>query len=343
MRSRPWSRSMTTSPSAVQWAVRQAAQGAVILALLAVPAASAAQQPDPGAVRVETADVSRFLAALDSLAGATTEADSAAVLFRNYYYPGTPGLGDFIRSRIGSVFDLLDQIKARPAYYAHLRESLAGLEAHEPRIRAALGRFEEIYPDAVFTDIYMVVGRMNSGGTVSPERILIGAEMYGRDDSAPEHELSDWETAVLKDGRMLDAIAVHELMHINQPRQPRGDVTLLARALREGGADFITELVTGRNINAHVHEWAVPRRAELWAEFRERMGGTETAGWLYDTSRQDRPADLGYWMGYEIARAYYELAEDKRQAIAEILGSGLEAEDFLQRSGYAGEVAGGMR
>lgn len=323
-------------PEIVSAAVRAHVLAAVVIAVstLVVPAGVGGQQPDPGSIRIETADVRRFLSALDSLGEATTEADSAAVLFRTYYYPGTPGLRDFIRSRIGSVFHLLDQIRARPGYYGHLRESLAGLEAHEPRIRAGLERFEALYPEAVFTDIYLVVGRMNSGGTVSARNILIGAEMYGRDEGAPEHELNDWEAAVLRDGRLLDAIAVHELMHINQP-QLSGRLTLLQGSLREGGADFVTELVTGRNINAHVHEWAAPRRVELWAEFRERLNGTDMSGWLYDTSREDRPADLGYWIGYEIARAYYEGAEDKSRAIGEILGSGLEAEAFLERSGYA--------
>ena len=43
---------------------------------------------------------------------------------------------------------------------------------------------------------------------------------------------------------------------------------------------------------------------------------------------------LGYFMGYRIAQAYYERAPDKKTAIRDILRV-KNAEDFLERSGYA--------
>jgi hypothetical protein len=306
-------------------------------ALLLMAAAPAATQVGtPETVRIEVGDVARFLEALDSLRFAATGEDSAAVLLQRYYEPASPGLLDFVRLRIGGANNLLAKIAARPAYYAHLPTSLARVQEAEPAIRDAFRRFEALHPEAVFTDVYLVVGRMNSGGTTSRDRILIGAEMYGRDAEAPTHELNGWERAVLGDAGMLDGIVVHELMHINQPWQEGASPTLLQQALREGGADFVAELVTGKNINAHVHAWADPREAELWEEFRASMGGTDYSGWLYSTPAEGRPADLAYWMGYRIARAYYEGAEDKRRAIADILASPLDAETFLRRSGYAG-------
>lgn len=75
------------------------------------------------------------------------------------------------------------------------------------------------------------------------------------------------------------------------------------------------------------------------AEFRERMDGTDYAGWLYDAAegRTDgRPADLGYWMGYRIARGYYARATDRTAAIRDML----RIEDFdafLHASGAAEE------
>jgi uncharacterized protein YjaZ len=64
------------------------------------------------------------------------------------------------------------------------------------------------------------------------------------------------------------------------------------------------------------------------------MNERETAGWLYGGQPEGRPADLGYFFGYRIARAYYERAEDKTRALREIL----TATDFprlLEVSGYA--------
>ena len=65
------------------------------------------------------------------------------------------------------------------------------------------------------------------------------------------------------------------------------------------------------------------------------MHGTELAGWLHGGADSDgRASDLGYWMGYRIAKSYYDLAEDKQQALADILEI-TDFETFLESSGYA--------
>ena len=304
-----------------------------VLSLLNVAPAHA-QHADPDSARIEIGDVTRFLRVLDTLAAARTYDDSALVLFRDYYLPGSPGLRGFIRSRIGSPFELLDQMTSHHAYYAHLPRSLAGLAATQTEIRAMFRRFKQLWPDARFADTYFLVGRMNSGGTTSRTLVLIGSEMYGRDADAPETEFSPWERTVLRDLSMVPTIVLHETMHVNQ--QGVAHPTLLQQALVEGGADFVAELVTGRNINEHVHAWADPREAALWEEFRAAMDGYDYTSW-FGSSRPDRPADVGYWMGYRIARAYYLRASDKTRAIGDILHV-TDADAFLAASGYPDTV-----
>lgn len=77
-------------------------------------------------------------------------------------------------------------------------------------------------------DVHFVIGRMNSGITTSQDKLLAGATIDGRD-----------ATAAVRD-----------------------------RAIREAGADFVAELVAGRNLNDHVHAWAHPREREVWREVR---------------------------------------------------------------------------
>jgi uncharacterized protein YjaZ len=57
--------------------------------------------------------------------------------------------------------------------------------------------------------------------------------------------------------------------------------------------------------------------------------------WLYNQARAtaEWPADLGYYVGYKIAEAYYARASDPRQAIREMLRIE-EPQKFLARSGY---------
>jgi uncharacterized protein YjaZ len=108
---------------------------------------------------------------------------------------------------------------------------------------------------------------------------------------------------------------------------------LLAACIKEGAADFLAELISGKHINQHVHEFANPKEKELWLEFKDRMDKKEYTGWLY-SSAKGRPNDLGYWMGYKITKAYYDQAQDKKAAIREILTI-KNFNSFLTQSGYA--------
>lgn len=270
---------------------------------------------------------------LPKLQQARTADDSAIVLFNDYYLPGSPGLRDFIRARLASTFSFVDVMRAHPKYYAHLPQSLSDLSLMAKNINPALHKFQQIYPDAVFADVYFVVGKLTSGGTTSSTRILIGSEMYGRDSSAPMDEMDAWHKAVLKDDKNLDAIVVHELMHINQKSHPNRN-SLLSAVLTEGGADFLAELVTGKNINSAIFAWADAHDKQLWTEFSAARNESNYSNWLYNGSNiKDRPADLGYWMGYQIAKAYYDHAADKRQAIRDLLELN-DLEQILQGSHY---------
>ena len=48
---------------------------------------------------------------------------------------------------------------------------------------------------------------------------------------------------------------------------------------------------------------------------------------------KDKPADLGYYMGYHIAKSYYENAKDKKQAVIDIIEMKNPLQ-FLGKSGY---------
>lgn len=319
---------------------------AILLLSCLLPLVACAQapsfSPDPESARLVTADLPRFWEAWDA-AGQAADARARAAAFQEHYFdPGSAGLEAFTRLRIKDAGRLLAVIDEHPRYYAALRTRMDELEARKPEMREMLARMEALYPGAVFPDVYFLVGRMNSGGTVDATGLLIGVEMFGRADGVPLDELGPWHRAVVGEFDNLPVIVAHEWVHFQQQSDVDGQPTLLQAAIGEGVADFIAELGAGRHINTHVHAWAEPRAAGLWAEFRERMHGTDYSGWLYEgqAAAGDRPADLGYWMGYRIARAYYERAKDKPAAIGEML----RIEDFnafLDASGVAAEFERG--
>lgn len=191
-------------------------------------------------------------------------------------------------------------------------------------MRAAFRKLKDIYSDAVFPDVYLLIGRMNSGGTFTPNALLIGVDMYGMTPTTPKDELSDWHKQVLKPIDEIPYIVAHELIHYQQ-KYPAGERSLLGASIGEGSADFIAELIAGSHINKHLHTFGDPKERELWSEFKNSMAANDTSLWLYNGNKvKDRPADLGYYMGYKIAEAYYKNAADKKQAVRDIL----EIKDF---------------
>ncbi len=193
------------------------------------------------------------------------------------------------------------------------------------RLSPASSKLKEIYPEAVFPDIYFVIGRMSAAGTVSDKGLLIGVDMFGKNGNAPTDELGAWHKAVVSSADRLPYIVAHELIHYEQKNVD--DATLLARALGEGVPDFVAELIAGDTINPHLHKYANPLEKELWLEFKKEMNGTNDGNWLYQGDKAvNRPADLGYWMGYKIAENYYKNAKDKKQAVKDML----EIKDFAK-------------
>ncbi len=289
----------------------------VSLAICAFGASSiaSAQSPpvtsDPDSARLLTSDVELFWAVVDR-----SPVDSLTVYLQQQYLDrGTDGLRDFIPQRILSADALAQRFRTERERYEDRRSvSLAALSA-EPEIRAAFRALKERYAAAVFPDVYFVVGRFNSGGTVSARGLLIGAEMQSDAGSFP-------------------AIVAHELIHFQQARVDTSLRTLLAMSIQEGSADFIAELISGRHINERAHAYALPREPELWAEFQLVMHERQAAGWLYGGQPEGRPADLGYFFGYRIAQAYYALADDKAVALREILTT-TDFPGLLTASGYA--------
>ena len=284
---------------------------------------------DPAAVKLITDDIGHFWQAFDARAALGT----AAAIDSLYFKPATPGLKDWIRLRLTDAKTFAATIDRVPRYYESARTSTLQIARAEPRIRDALVALKAFYPDAVFPDVYFVIGRLTSGGTTGRSGLLIGAEMYARTTDSALVGLSDWHKQVLSNVEKVPAVVAHELVHYQQ--SIRGS-TLLAHALREGSADFVAELASHDNINAHVHAWvhAVPdRERALWVEFQRDMLGTDVKQWFSSTDVNVRPKDLGYFMGYQIAAAYYDNHEDKTGALKDILTTS-DPEKLLRDSGY---------
>ena len=323
--------------------MKRIATAALALYLLVSASAGAAQtaEPhvnrDPERVQFVTSDIDNFWRAYDLANQESDRTKQIAIYQREYLDRGSTGLQDFLRMRIKSAEDLLAAIERQPKYYASIRSSTLRVREMEDEMRGSFQRFKTLYPNAVFPDVYFVVGASNTGGTASRNGLLIGTEMYGSTPETPRDELPDWMKAVLRPIHTLPAIVAHESCHFNQklPEQK----TLLDKAIQEGSCDFVGELIAGETINPMRQAHGDAHEAELWREFEAEMDSTGVRNWMYNgPTAKDRPADLGYHMGYKITQAFYNHAEDKHRALDDILNI-TDFRDFLQRSRYREKFA----
>jgi hypothetical protein len=310
---------------------------AAVLAALALFGCRSSTAPvtttSPESARLVYDDITRFWTAFDKIHSSV----DTMPLRVDYLDRGTQGLKAFTEARWRNARTLTLMVWPRRNYYQSIRQNTLAAHTLEPAIRAGFRQLEAMYDDAVFPDVYFAIGGMSTGGTTSGRGLLIGTELYSLAATSPLEELTPWQRSVVRPADVLPAIVVHELIHYQQ-RYGTTSRTLLAQSIIEGSADFLSELITSKTINSHLEAYAGPREAELWREFEAAMNGNDVSRWLYNggtvTDSTARPADLGYWIGARITRAYYDRTPDKRAAVRDIL-TVRHFNDFLNRSGYA--------
>ena len=233
--------------------------------------------------------------------------------FVEYIQKGSPGVKAFTENRIINADSLFTVVKKRKVDYESSRNVLDGLSSKEKRVKAIYSSLKYWYPKAKFPPIYFVYGRFNSGGTSAPEGVVIGIEKLQNLDG-------------------ISGLIAHELIHYQQ--NITGKDMLLKWCLMEGGADFIGELISGGSINQFSYKYGAQNQDKLCQEFVTRLKNTDYQDWLYGTSKKDdRPNDLGYWIGYKIIESYFNKQKDKQKAIDDILNI-KDPLQFLKESGF---------
>ena len=303
----------TPDATALVGATSRLEQSRIVANQLAQTPPARAPSADPDSAKLVASDIGLFWNAVNK-----APRDSLAeYLQREYLNRASVGAREFIPGRIMSAEDLAAFVDANRARYDSVRAATLDVTRANAAIRAAFKRLKALYPPAVFPDVYFVIGRFNSGGTSSSHGLIIGAEMYS-------------------DPARLPAIVSHELIHFQQ-HYP--SPTLLEHSFMEGTADFIGEMISGVQINSDAHQYGRAHEHELWQEFSAHFDERNFFPWMYGRPTDGRPSDLGYFIGYRIAQAYYDRATDKAKAIRDIIGGETPGTGMIRRllaeSGYS--------
>jgi hypothetical protein len=308
--------------------------------------ANESRMHDPDAAKLETSDIDDFWRAYDAAMTSLRHSadpkskeatEAAAAAFGSLYIdPASAALQTYFLVKVDALEDFVRVTRSYPRFFDSIRPNTLRVRALEPEFRVLFRKMRDAVPDAVFPDVTFVMGSMSSGGTSVSGGLVIGMDLNARADDTVLSELSPGARQMVENTFVqLPHILTHELAHAQQ--HGRAESSLLAQILKEGGADFVALLVSGGTANPALDAYGPPHEAALWQEFQPVMKSTDPkvrSRWLYGTRGDPlRPADLGYFVGLRICKAFYDRAVDKRSAIHALLNIDDEYA-FLAASGY---------
>jgi Predicted Zn-dependent protease (DUF2268) len=269
---------------------------------------------------VLTEDVDRFYAVYDAAGGKPT----GEQLQSGYLDKGTEGLRQLARIRRINGVRIAESVASNPALYTEARKCMATLPRVRERVTLALQKLRDLYPEARFPPVTIAVGPGKPVGVGSPETgVQIGLEALCA---------TDWLNRDVED-RFVYVIA-HEFVHVQQAPElaDKRHPSVLEGSLIEGIAEFVGEMIAGDTAYSQIAARTAGREKEIETKFRAEVDEADVSEWLFNSTREN-PGDLGYWVGYRIAKAYYRRAEDKREALREMIEM-RDPKAFLAASGW---------
>ena len=311
----------------------------VLCATLFLSRSSLAQQ-------VVTSDIDNFWIAYDRIQSTSDSLEQIRLIRTLYIDKGTPGLHAFMEARNYTAAGWVASIRSSPAFWKSIRRNTLSVKTKANEIEQILKKFKELYPRMKPVDMYFTIGVLRSGGTVSKNMVLVGAEIATADSTTDVSDLNNsWLTGVFKAQKQENLVYLntHEYVHAQQRGEP---VNVLGASIHEGACDFIAEIVMGKPITTNYINYGKKHEAGIKEKFREQMFTTDYVNWLYNGGRATEMADLGYFMGYVVCKSFYEKADNKKKAIRQIIelnySDTAAVENFLKSSGYFKEPVNKM-
>ncbi|MNE24558.1 lytic murein transglycosylase [Brevundimonas sp. MYb46] len=269
---------------------------------------------------LDISDVDLFYRLYDATDGRPT----AEQIQSGYIDVGSPGLRTFFDARRTTAVRVAEAIVSRPEIYRQARACSSVLPQVKGQVDAALAKLVSLYPEARLPSVTLAVGR---GRPVAIGSSVTGIQVGLEALCATDFIEADIESRFV-------GVLVHEYVHAqpNPGLTEKTDLTVLETALLEGGAEFVTEVLIGRPAYTYFGPLVRGREHEIEVAFSADMDKTDLSEWFYNSTK-DKPSDIGYWVGYRIAKSYYEKAPDKTAALKNILEFS-DAQAFLAASGW---------
>jgi len=290
---------------------------------------------------VITTDITHFWDAYDSITAATDTAEQRRLLHIHFIDKASIGQRGMFTARRYTPDEYLHAIRSYPRFYASVRPNMLRADEHAEAMQAGAERLRRLYPTMKPADIYFTVGVFRSGGTALDGNVLIGSEISLTDKNTvvvefPEKLAHLGTFFATEPVRELAFTNVHELIHTQQAG--RWGYDLLSQSLHEGIAEFIPTLAMERPSPAASVAYGLANADTVRAVFERELFAYWIDRWIWNADGPFPQRDLGYYVGYAMAKNYYERSTDKAAAIATLINLNCEdsvaVETFAEASGY---------
>lgn len=273
---------------------------------------------NPKLANIVTTDIHHFWKAYHL---AQKEPRNTRSIYKKYYFDkASLGMQDYMGSKVSSINYFIEHINTHPKLYKTIRENTLKVDEYKKTIQQSFKNLKTLYSEAKFPDVYFVIGAFTSGGTVSPSGLLIGTNQMSDGENVNTEELDFGTKLLMNKSKYIPNVVAHELIHFQQDGIKKDTITL-GYVIKEGMADFLGELISGETANRKIFEWTKGKEKQIWTNFKKDMYFNRYNNWIanYNKASKDSYPDLGYWIGYEICKSYYENTKDKKKAIYDML------------------------
>ncbi len=264
------------------------------------------------------ADAQRFFDAFGQ-AGSAEPHKKADIYNTHYFAKASPAMVDYVSMKVDSVEAFTAHVEANRLYYASLRQSLQELQRLAPRVITAMNRLRDTAGAGDLPKVHFIVGRHTSAGTASSNGLLLGLDFVTLDKTHASG-LPAWTAPFLSTPNDSLWVILHEYVHFLQNTSHR---TVLGNALVEGGADFLANLVFGqKSVPMPYTTFGNANQQMVIERFLAEQDKTDFSDWTGNNGKSyddEWVADLGYYVGEQIARGFYENSPDKQAAIKALL------------------------
>ena len=272
---------------------------------------------------VITSDIDNFWIAYDSIVSTSDGTTQMQYLQTLYLDKGTLGLSAIMAARNYTPEEYLSAINTYPKFWKSIRPNMEKAKNLGIKINQGIEQLRAIYPDLKPAKVYFTVGVFRTGGTTVDSLVLIGSEVSMTNNETITEEFPE-EMTHLKSHFANNPISdivflnVHEFIHTQQ--KTALEANLLTQCLREGVAEFIAEKATKQTSKAPAIIYGNANKNKVKQQFLKEMFNGYYRYWLWSNyENQFNTRDLGYFLGYDMAKHYYNKTENKQAAIKTLI------------------------